>query len=209
MQKYNVFLNNRKFILCEYLPKRVSERSLCYTYEGSEKLSKLITFFEKNDFIERCYLVHEDLSRLRNVFFSQFTYIEAAGGFIENRNGSVLFIYRREKWDLPKGKIDSGESPCEAALREVTEETGLFQLEVKTELPSTYHIYKLNDKLMLKRTYWFKMQFIGEELPFPQQDEDITKVTWFSPFQFDIVKANTFASVKQLLKSAANLNSVD
>ena len=48
-----------------------------------------------------------------------------AGGLVINNNSKVLFIYRKNKWDLPKGKLDDGENLEEAAIREVVEETGL------------------------------------------------------------------------------------
>ena len=51
--------------------------------------------------------------------------IVAAGGIV-HRDGRVLLVHRPRynDWSLPKGKVDGGESPGEAALREVREETG-------------------------------------------------------------------------------------
>ena len=70
-------------------------------------------------------MYNENFNELLSLFKSNFRYIEAAGGFIKNEEGENLFIFRREKWDLPKGKLELGETPEVAALREVSEETGL------------------------------------------------------------------------------------
>ena len=55
----------------------------------------------------------------------------AAGGLVENEKGEILFMFRRGKWDMPKGKRDPGETLEECALREVEEETGVGQLHLK------------------------------------------------------------------------------
>ena len=55
--------------------------------------------------------------------------VEAAGGYVVRRtpkgNLKVLTIFRRGLWDLPKGKLDPGESPEKGAVREVSEEVGI------------------------------------------------------------------------------------
>lgn len=117
----------------------------------------------------------------------------------------MLFIYRRGKWDLPKGKIEKRETSLEAALREVTEETGLTQLEAGTPLPSTFHIY-LSDypgkphEWILKETCWFAMQASGEEQPHPETAENIEEVRWFRPQEMDVILDNTYASLRELIR---------
>src|SRR5687768_10305781 len=80
--------------------------------------------------------------------------IDAGGGVVVNENGDVLMIYRRGKWDLPKGKLDEGEDIAECALREVSEETGLQKLELKEKICDTYHIYSQYGQNLLKHTAW-------------------------------------------------------
>ena len=56
-------------------------------------------------------------------FQGLYKIIEAAGGVVFNEKNEILMIYRLKTWDLPKGKIEKGETPADAAFREVCEET--------------------------------------------------------------------------------------
>ncbi len=51
----------------------------------------------------------------------------SCGVVVLNETGELLLCHvtGQRHWDLPKGGINAGESPCEAALRETSEETGL------------------------------------------------------------------------------------
>ncbi|QQS63451.1 MAG: NUDIX domain-containing protein [Chitinophagaceae bacterium] len=68
------------------------------------------------------------------MFFRNFKIVEAAGGIVQNENKEILFIYRRNKWDLPKGKIEKKELPENAAAREIEEETGIKTFILKRKL---------------------------------------------------------------------------
>ena len=48
-----------------------------------------------------------------------FNIIKAGGGVVNNNKNQILFIYRLKRWDLPKGKLDKGETIRECAEREV------------------------------------------------------------------------------------------
>ena len=134
-------------------------------------------------------------------FNSMFTRIEAAGGIVRNQAGGYLFIKRLGCWDLPKGKLDKNELVPDAALREVTEETGLTGLEITKQLPSTFHIYTdRKGREILKETYWFEMMCKEEQTLVPQLEEDITEARWFKQNELDIPVQNTYASIKALLE---------
>jgi 8-oxo-dGTP pyrophosphatase MutT (NUDIX family) len=90
-------------------------------------------------------------------------------------------MFRRNKWDLPKGKQDEGESLEECAVREVREETGLQQITLTDKITETFHYYPLKEKKVLKHTYWYRMQFTGTELTIPQIEEDIMDIQWIKP----------------------------
>ena len=130
---------------------------------------------------------------------TQFKYIEAAGGLI-SQNDKYLFIYRLKKWDLPKGKIDKGENPQQAAIRECEEECAISNLEIRKELPSTYHIYPYKTGFALKTTFWFLMtsNFTGNLIP--QTSENIEKAEWLDEAAIkNVVISNTYPSVLDLI----------
>ena len=106
--------------------------------------------------------------------------VQAGGGFVM-RSGStepeILLIYRRGKWDLPKGKRDPGESIEECALREVREELGISDVDVLAPLGSTVHGYEEASVFRVKTTYWFLMQ-TSETHFSPEKEEDIEEVAW-------------------------------
>jgi 8-oxo-dGTP pyrophosphatase MutT (NUDIX family) len=112
---------------------------------------------------------------------------------------SILFIYRRNKWDLPKGKIDKGEGIQVAALREVEEECGIKSHKIKSFLTDTYHIFNMNNKWYLKKTYWFNMQCSTEEKLIPQAEEDITAIEWVNKNDLSKIKSNTYAMITDIL----------
>ncbi len=112
--------------------------------------------------------------------------------------GSYLFIFRRGKWDLPKGKLDPGETIEEAAVREVQEECGIHHLQLGKKLCETFHIYYEKKKQYLKHSYWFAMQTEERKLA-PQTEEDITDIRWIAKEDFALVKANTFPSILDVL----------
>ena len=101
---------------------------------------------------------HSDLEALRKAFWKKFTLVRAGGGLVENETKQVLFIFRRGKWDLPKGKLDPGESLEACALREVKEETGLSAVQIKEFLLTTYHVYDENGRYILKESSWYQMK---------------------------------------------------
>ena len=100
-------------------------------------------------------------------FVKLFILQEAAGGIVRNEVEETLLIFRRGKWDLPKGKIDYDESPEEAAIREVKEECGLKNVELGKELAATFHTYPQDGKRVLKKTHWFRMQSNLDEVLVP------------------------------------------
>ena len=55
-------------------------------------------------------------------------WVRAAGCVVHDDAGNMLLISRNNRWDLPKGKVEPGETLLQAALREVEEETGITPL---------------------------------------------------------------------------------
>ncbi|HSZ32144.1 MAG TPA: NUDIX domain-containing protein [Puia sp.] len=130
------------------------------------------------------------------------TFIQAGGGLVENEQREVLFIFRRGKWDLPKGKLDRGETLEQCAIREVEEETGVRQLQLIRFLLITEHEYVERGKKILKETHWWLMKTKGFQTLIPQMEEDITEIRWIGSANFNLVLQNTYPAIVDVLKSA-------
>jgi len=144
-------------------------------------------------------LWNNDLDKLKKVFFKHFTAIEAAGGIVQNNKKELLFIYRLDKWDLPKGKMEKGEKPEEAALREVEEETGVTGLKLKKKIGETYHTYDAFGKHFLKTTHWYYITCSATQNLVAQTEEDITAIKWVATKDIKDPLANTYPSIKDIL----------
>lgn len=123
-------------------------------------------------------IYHKNEEKLERFLRKKLPVVEAGGALVYNNKKEILFIRRNSKWDLPKGKVEKGESYEEAAIRETMEETGVQDLEVRKFLGTTYHIFKRNDKFKLKITYWFQMYTDYSGQLTPESEENIKKVRW-------------------------------
>lgn len=194
---YRIYLNEVSLIVAEQVPEDLESYQLL-----EEKGFNLHNFFQ-----QKCAsnLPESYVLRVSNVaqFFTSIKscclWIEAAGGLVFNDQGACLFIYRRGKWDLPKGKIDAGEQAIEAAQREVEEECGVRVSRVRQLLSETYHVYEMQGELVLKKTYWYAMEVSGSPHLVPQQEEGITQVCWLQKNELAAVKANTYPLILDLV----------
>jgi ADP-ribose pyrophosphatase YjhB (NUDIX family) len=198
---YKVFVNNFPlFILGDHekIPQGISFEEI--SCEDEESAASLLEKYQSGK-IKKPFLVRgSSEKKLFGLFFSNYLKIEAAGGVVINGNGHYLFIFRNDKWDLPKGKLDEGEAPDHAAVREVGEECSISGHRIISELSPTWHVYPIKGKMALKITYWYLMKYEGTETPVPQAEEGITQVEWRSGNQLDDILSNTFESVKDVMK---------
>ncbi len=144
---------------------------------------------------------HKDLTELKNAFFKKFTIVYAAGGFVINEKNEILMMFRRGKWDLPKGKMDKGETFEECAVRETEEETGLKNVKLISPLITTYHTYHEGTRYVLKETKWFTMKVAGEQKLIPQTAEQITKLEWVAKNNLKEYLQNSFPSVNDVIET--------
>jgi len=127
--------------------------------------------------------------------------IIAAGGVVLNEDGDLLMIFRRGRWDLPKGKLDDGEQIKDCAVREVKEETGLRKLHVKRFLGITYHKYfdtHVNEEVV-KQTHWFEMRAKRKQQLIPAREEDIEKVEWVDQKKVPEKLRNSYANIAEII----------
>ncbi len=128
--------------------------------------------------------------------------IVAAGGLVLNERNELLMIYRLNKWDLPKGKLDDGETIEHCAVREVMEETGLNNVQLGAFIGKTQHEYY--DKYLhsdaIKESHWYLMKAIGEQSLTPQTEEDITEIAWVKPETIPQLLENSYGNIQYIIE---------
>jgi 8-oxo-dGTP pyrophosphatase MutT (NUDIX family) len=197
---YKVFYKDRTVFFTQNEQSYLDNSEVEIHYFRNRKHLKLaLAKFKNNTEIKNLFVVANNPKRAFGKFIKLYKLIEAGGGLVLSNN-KTLFIFRRGKWDLPKGKLEKGESPEMGAIREVEEECGLSNLTIKKLLDTTYHTYTLDGKDILKRTYWFGMTHDGLQKPVPQIEEEITEAVWIEPDDFEKIIQNTFPSIIQVLK---------
>ena len=188
---YKVFVNDKPIILTDSLPKE--NKYKVYLFKNlivSEILDKL-TSNSINGILIFCH----NLELSKELFLKNFKTISAAGGLVLNPKKELLFIYRNNSWDLPKGCIEKGESIETAAIREVEEECGIFNLKLIKPLTTTYHIYNQNG-ITLKETHWFLMTSDYNKELVPQIEEGITEVIFKNMKAVKEALKNSYANIK-------------
>lgn len=154
--------------------------------------------------VKTIYVVCSELETAWKKFADQFEFVQAAGGLVLNEENKILFIYRHEKWDLPKGKVEDQESIDSGALREVEEECSISNLELVSQLNTTWHTYIQKGDPILKATAWYIMKYKGKGTPKPQLEEGITETRWIGIDELNVVKANTYPSVLDVVEDFLN-----
>lgn len=199
---YKVFINNLPLVLC-FDAKKASDvpSALVMDCNDAGTAKKIVEEYLSGARKIPCVLINPDVDQLFSWCFSDFKKIRAGGGLVLNAKGQLLFIYRNDKWDLPKGKLDKGEKKDVAALREVEEECGISGHSIRKELPSTWHCYEHKGEWVIKVTYWYIMDYPGTSIPKPQEEEGITKVEWRELNQVDDILENTFPSIIDCLEN--------
>lgn len=193
---YKIFIDDKPFILANSDFRDISLPTFDFDRQMLEEKINEVFSQKFEGVVFKC----NDIDSAFELFSAYFQVIEAAGGLVFNTRNELLLIERLGVWDLPKGKIDKGETPEIAAIREVEEECGINGLTIEKSLASSYHVYYFKNKYVLKRTYWYKMNSTFKGQLVPQMEENITKVEWRDFKETDIDTLNTYQSIKEILK---------
>ncbi len=129
--------------------------------------------------------------------------VESAGGLVYNDNYHVLLIFKRGKWDLPKGRLN-GKNPSyiKTAVREVNEETGLDKnkLTVEGKIVSTWHSTKQKNETVLKKTHWFLMHYNGKDADVrPEIKEGIIECRWVHLSELDYYRSLILTRIQYVI----------
>ena len=200
---HSVYINNKLLRFIHIYDRKDLDSAGSYpVFSGQEKsMDEIISLMEDSNGPPVVFHASENPDSSWNLFLSHCTLVEAAGGLVQNNKGEFLFIYRLNKWDLPKGKMEYDESPQETAIREVEEECGIKNLSIIRKLPLTFHTYILNQKRKLKKTHWFLMHTDYSEKLVPQLEEDIREARWMNEEEIrTVVLTNTYSSISGLLR---------
>ena len=202
---YKVFFNEHLLIFGSEINNSSKDNiSQILEIENINEIFDLLLKLEKSKHVVKLIIVSKNGDNLMNLLQKETVPIPAAGGIVCNDKKQLLFIKRMGKWDLPKGKIEKGESIEEAAVREVEEECGISEVKIIRELKATFHLYrspflKKEQNWVFKKTSWFEMSYSGNGELTPQIEEQIEEVRWFFMDELNEVYQNTYANMKELI----------
>lgn len=135
-----------------------------------------------------------DYDSIKNYLKKKFKVVKAAGGLVRKKE-KFLMIYRMKKWDLPKGKKDSGETPKQTAIREVEEECNV-EVRIGKKICTTWHTYTMNKRSMIKKTQWFAMELMDDSRQKPLTEEDIEELRWMTQKEVYHALENSYRSIR-------------
>lgn len=200
-----IYFNNKFILITEgsYQPSEYQLIVQCDSGNDAIVTETLKKFIQQND-QNNLILLTKNVLATFELIKKEFSHIVAAGGLIKNK-GKYLFIYRLNKWDLPKGKMDKGETIPQTAVRECEEECGVKGLRILNELAPSYHIYAYKGSYALKTTHWFLMETDDDTPLVPQANENIVKAEWLSPEDIrNLVLPNTYPGILDMI--SLNIN---
>ncbi|MGB3005859.1 MAG: NUDIX hydrolase [Chitinophagaceae bacterium] len=198
-----IFFDDKPLFLCdsfdEIIQPVIHHDDAVFIDELNSHTIKTMIHEMQDEKVQAGVFIHKDLEELKKAFFKKFTVVMAAGGFVTNEKKEILLIFRRGKWDMPKGKLDKGETLEECAIREVEEETGLQNVKLTSPLAITYHTYHEGTRFILKESHWYNMKVSGKQVLTPQIEEDIHEIKWVKKEDLKEYLDNSFPSIKDVL----------
>ncbi|HUR66745.1 MAG TPA: NUDIX domain-containing protein [Chitinophagaceae bacterium] len=198
-----IYFNDKPLFLCDAVDETIQpyihhDDAVFIDELNSHTVRSMIHEMEQPE-VHAGVFFHPDFEELKKAFYKKFMIVKAAGGLVKNEKDEMLLIFRRGKWDLPKGKLDKGEKLEDCAIREVEEETGLQKIKLISPLIITYHTYHEGARFILKESHWYKMKVTGDQNLVPQTEEDISEIKWVKKESLKPYLKNAFPSVVDVL----------
>lgn len=200
---HKIYFEKRCIIICPPSDDSLSDPNAVVFHPGIRiDIGTLVHMFEQTDSLSRIYIPTEDTDAAYAALCAQFKNVDAAGGLVVNRRDDFLLINRNGLWDLPKGHREEGEDIEVTAIREVQEETGVDELELRNLICITDHCYIRNGIWHLKHTWWYNMLYTKPVELIPQREEDISKAVWVAKSSLPPFLKNTYPSILEVFREA-------
>ena len=185
------------------VPETVDDHHPILFFTDHAAIRRSFRLVETGNYLRSMTVVGEDATQIMRLLFSAYRWMDAAGGVTITPDERILMIWRHSMWDLPKGKVEVGESLKKAAVREVEEETGLRKVELVRKLTTTYHTYvAASQNKILKRTTWYLMKHSGKGSLDPQVEEGIEAALWVKPGDLPDKMKHTYGTIQDVLDHA-------
>lgn len=200
---YKIYFEKRCMIICPPDEQALTDpNAIMFRIGSGTDIHALVEMVETTDALLRVYIPTEDIEGTYRSICAEFLEVNAGGGLVSNRRGDYLLISRNGLWDLPKGHQDPGEDIAVTALREVQEETGIEQLQLRGLICVTDHCYRRNGVWHLKHTWWYDMLYTDPTDLTPQKEEDISKAAWVAKSSLTPFLLNTYPSIVEVFREA-------
>ena len=200
---HKIYFEKRCIVICLPDDAALADPNAVEFHIGDKlDLHTLVGMFEASGTLGRIYIPAEDTGMTYRRVCSEFKEVNAAGGLVSNRRGDFLLINRNGLWDLPKGHQEAGEDIRTTAMREVQEETGVMQLELRDLICITDHCYRREGIWHLKHTWWYDMLYTDPVDLTPQREEDISKAAWVARSSLPPFLKNTYPSIVEVFRDA-------
>ena len=200
---HKIYFEKRCIIICLPDDQALADpNAILFNIGSSTDVHGLVEMVELSESLHRVYIPTDDVEGTYKMICAEFLEVNAGGGLVSNRRGDYLLISRNGLWDLPKGHQDPGEEISVTALREVQEETGIDQLQLRDLICITDHCYKRNGIWHLKHTWWYDMLYTDPTDLTPQTEEDIAKAAWVAKSSLPPFLTNTYPSILEVFREA-------
>ena len=200
---HKIYFERRLIIICSPGEQALSDPNAVEFHFGEDvSIRALVAMFEASQSLSRIYIPTDNTEWMYRRVCAEFREVDAAGGLVSNRRGDYLLIQRSGLWDLPKGHREADEDIRETALREVQEETGVDQLELRDLICITDHCYLRDGVWHLKHTWWYDMLYTDPVNLTPQREEDITRAAWVARSSLPPYLKNTYPSIQEVFREA-------